>query len=75
VKAGSRLGERLSDDETAALLERIEAFIAEHGLTDSGFGVDAYNNTALVGSMRRGEARLMTFQRDRIEAYMRDGKR
>ncbi len=56
-------------DHEAAFLEDIEAFIAEHGMSESKFGLLVVNDNKLVKRVRNGGVTLRTVTK--IQDYMR----
>lgn len=52
-----------------SLLEKIEAFLTEHGMTKSEFGVSAVNSSTLVETLRDGRI-MYPSTRKRVQGFM-----
>jgi hypothetical protein len=57
----------MRDPETA-LLEEVKVFIAEHGMSESRFGMEAVNDNHLLNRLRTSSVTLRTVKK--IKAYM-----
>lgn len=55
-----------------AFLAEIDAFIAQHGMTDAHFGIAALNDHKFVQRLRSGRSSTTLRTADKVRAFMRE---
>lgn len=58
----------MSQTTRSILLDRITAFLARDGMSESAFGLKVVNDSKLVSNLRRGRATLATIER--VEQFL-----
>ena len=56
-------------DSSLILLQEIDAFLAETGMTQTRFGLDAMNNSSFVRQLRNGHSVTLRTM-DRVRTFM-----